>query len=73
MPYFKRVSRAYCDTCHKKIVECQYGTWINSVNPEDIVSFCSQYCAEYFFVQNHKEDLKNDVLHGMISIDDNEY
>lgn len=73
MPYFKRVSRAYCDTCHKQIVECQYGTWINSVNQEEKVSFCSQYCAEYFFVQNHKEDLENDVLHGMISIDDNEY
>jgi len=70
MPYFKRVSRAYCDTCHKNIVQCQYGTWINSLNDENVVSFCCQHCAEYFFVQNHKEDLEIDILRGMVSIED---
>ena len=70
MPYFKRLSRVYCDTCHKKIVECQYGTWINSLNSEDIVSFCSQHCAEYLLVSMSKKDLENDVLRGMVSIED---
>jgi len=70
MPYFKRVSRAYCATCHKKIVESQYGTWINSLNDEDIVSFCCQPCAEYFFVSMSKKDLEMDVLRGMVSIED---
>ena len=48
-----------------------YSTWVNSTNPEDLVSFCSHPCLEYFIANTAKdENIVKDLLHGIPDIED---
>lgn len=49
-----------------------YSTWVNSTNPEDLVSFCSHPCLEYFIANTTKDEkIVEDLLHGIPDIEDN--
>ncbi len=72
MSYYRRLSRNKCETCHKLIVDSQFGTWMNISNPEEIISFCSYPCLEDF-INNTTKDQKiiDDLIHGIPDIEDN--
>ncbi len=79
MALYRRLSRNYCETCKKNLIVDQSGkpvlhfsTWVNSTNPEDLVSFCSYACFEYFIANTHKDEkVIDDLLHGIPNIEDN--
>jgi len=72
MACYRRLNRNECGTCKKSLLKHQYNTLVNISNDEDLVSFCSSECFEYFAGSNHKEDqILDDLLHGLPSIEDN--
>ena len=72
MASYRRLSRNNCETCKKNISHGQFGTWVDQMNPEYLVSFCSYACLEYFIDNTHKDEkIIDDLIHGIPNIEDN--
>ena len=72
MVMYRRLNRVSCETCRKSLIHSNYGTYINISNPEEIVSFCSRNCFEYFVeITNKDNKIIDDLIHGIPDIEDN--
>ena len=71
MVMYRRLNRVSCETCQKSLLYSNYGTYINISNPEQIVSFCSFNCLDYFIENTHKNNkIIDDLLHGIPNLED---